>query len=373
MLDELRRLNEARSSPGDATFADGRDEVFKINDELDVLKGNVADLEQYSGERFERAEGTFGSPQQVQTWIVESSVPSCGMFWDLGSVLVAMMETTPKTSKEFADEIYSMKRAQLSRNEASLMVAMTHHCPGCLFGKNHARVDILDDPLEGLQACKSYAAWIGVGTSSFSTAVTKALEGHIRALRGTLSRTDGGESMARSLFDDCLKQWNALCRFTSTFYTKLVNVNKLSDAEAFKLVGRCWGAVFDTMRTHRDAVKLMGDLQSPANKAAVIWAVFQCHRVMNDFIGLEFEGHPAIVKEIPPFSMAERVDPSENEVKRLKTKKYDSGEVPHDGKRSFVELPHSIFALVAKRAKVDDSRTTLRSLTFGTLPVQDSN
>ncbi|KAG7354105.1 hypothetical protein IV203_003461 [Nitzschia inconspicua] len=148
---------------------------------------------------------------------------------------------------------------------------MTHHCPGCLFGKNHARVDILDDPLEGLHACKSYAAWIGVGTSSFSTAVTKALEGHIIALRGTLSRTDG----------------------------------------AFKLVGRYWGAVFDTMRTHRDAVKLMGDLQSPANKAAVIWAVFQCHRVMNDFIGLEFEGHPAIVKEIPPFSMAERVDPSE--------------------------------------------------------------
>ncbi|KAG7368515.1 hypothetical protein IV203_031258 [Nitzschia inconspicua] len=188
---------------------------------------------------------------------------------------------------------------------------MTHHRPGCLFGKNHGRVDLLDDTSEGLQACKTYATWIGDGTSAYSLPLTRALTGHLNSLRRTFSRTDGGERMARSLLDDISKQWNDLCNFTQTFYTKLVNVAKFSEANAFKLVGRCWGAVFDTMRSHREALKLVGDLQAPGNKAMVIWSVFQCHRIMKEFIALDFEGHPAIVKEISLFIITERVDPTE--------------------------------------------------------------
>ena len=48
------------------------------------------------------------------------------------------------------------------------------------------------------------------------------------------------------------------------------------------------------------------------NKCAFIWAVFQSHRVMEEFILVGFKGHPAIVKQMSLFMVTERVDPSES-------------------------------------------------------------
>jgi len=55
----------------------------------------------------------------------------------------------------------------------------------------------------------------------------------------------------------------------------------------------------------------------------MIWAVLQCHRIMEEFLLLKFESHSAIIKEISMFILAERVDPDDvtqlkAEIKRLK-------------------------------------------------------
>jgi hypothetical protein len=47
------------------------------------------------------------------------------------------------------------------------------------------------------------------------------------------------------------------------------------------------------------------------NKAAFTWGVLQCHRVKDEFIKLDFQGHPGFDKEMSLFVLTERVDPSE--------------------------------------------------------------
>jgi quinol-cytochrome oxidoreductase complex cytochrome b subunit len=47
------------------------------------------------------------------------------------------------------------------------------------------------------------------------------------------------------------------------------------------------------------------------NKAAYIWAVLQCHRVMQEFIMVKFRGHSATVKEVNIFMLFEWVDDTE--------------------------------------------------------------
>jgi hypothetical protein len=77
------------------------------------------------------------------------------------------------------------------------------------------------------------------------------------------------------------------------------------------LVGQCVATIFETMRPFRSVVTLIEDPTPVENKCAFIWAVFQSHRVMEEFIRVGFKGHPAIVKQMSLFMVTERVDPSE--------------------------------------------------------------
>mmetsp|Transcript_23391 Transcript_23391/g.35463 ORF Transcript_23391/g.35463 Transcript_23391/m.35463 type:complete len:102 (+) Transcript_23391:181-486(+) len=43
----------------------------------------------------------------------------------------------------------------------------------------------------------------------------------------------------------------------------------------------------------------------------MIWCVLQCHRVANEFVKLDFESHPAIVREISLFIITECIDPDD--------------------------------------------------------------
>jgi hypothetical protein len=56
---------------------------------------------------------------------------------------------------------------------------------------------------------------------------------------------------------------------------------------------------------------LIKDPTPVQNKSAFIWAVFQAHRAMEEFILVGFKLHPSIVKQMSLFMVTERVDPSE--------------------------------------------------------------
>jgi chloramphenicol O-acetyltransferase len=99
--------------------------------------------------------------------------------------------------------------------------------------------------------------------------------------------------------------------FIDDFHIDLVEVARFESAKAWQLVGQCVAAVFEAMRPYRDRVKLLQDPTTLENTAAYLWAVLQCHRVMQEFIMVKFRGHPAIVKEMTLFMLIERVDATE--------------------------------------------------------------
>jgi hypothetical protein len=78
------------------------------------------------------------------------------------------------------------------------------------------------------------------------------------------------------------------------------------------LVGQCVATIFETMRPFCLVATLIEDPTPVENKFALIWAVFQSHRVMEEeFIRVGFKRHPAIVKQMCLFMVTEQVDLSE--------------------------------------------------------------
>ena len=120
-----------------------------------------------------------------------------------------------------------------------------------------------------------------------------------------------GDLLAQCLITAMAGHFVKLIAFINDFYRELVDVAKFRDEKAWILVGQCVACVFETMRPFRSEVTLIEDPTPVQNKSAFIWAVFQSHRVMEEFIQVGFKGHPSIVKQMSLFMVTERVDPSE--------------------------------------------------------------
>jgi hypothetical protein len=141
--------------------------------------------------------------------------------------------------------------------------------------------------------------------------VSNQLRGFVEGVKGNLNPRDGGYDLARLLLTEVRSEWNDMLSFIDDFHIDLVEVARFETSKAWILVGRCVAAVFEAMRPFRDRVKLLQDPTTLENKAAYLWAVLQCHRVMQEFILVKFRGHPAIVKEMTLFMLIERVDATE--------------------------------------------------------------
>mmetsp|Transcript_23409 Transcript_23409/g.35509 ORF Transcript_23409/g.35509 Transcript_23409/m.35509 type:complete len:185 (+) Transcript_23409:1390-1944(+) len=82
--------------------------------EVAVIKDRVKEMEHSTGIWFEHRRGNFGLPEEVESWLTKETLPSCGMFWDIFSVLVCM-KTKAKTGKDRVDEKHSASRANFTQ------------------------------------------------------------------------------------------------------------------------------------------------------------------------------------------------------------------------------------------------------------------
>jgi hypothetical protein len=143
--------------------------------------------------------------------------------------------------------------------------------------------------------------------------LTTMLITFLQGVTGAFPPVTGGSTMARELNVEIQGQWSEILSFIDSFYIELAVVAKFPPAKAWALVGRCVAAVFGVMAPYRARVALLANPRLLAHKAGHIWAVLQCHRVVQQFIRLNFRGHPAVVKEMSLFMLTKRVDPSEME------------------------------------------------------------
>jgi hypothetical protein len=105
--------------------------------QIEKILTRLGDMEsRVSDESIEMNETVFSSMNDVTVWCVATDVESCGMFWDIFSVLV-VMPPKKQTGKERADESYSSHRIETTTFENDLGASMSHTRPAPLYGKNH--------------------------------------------------------------------------------------------------------------------------------------------------------------------------------------------------------------------------------------------
>jgi hypothetical protein len=282
---------------------DLQEKVNKALKRLGEIEGRA------TGESFSLHGLTFCSRSEVADWLEKHQVPSCGFFWDLFSVMVSMK---PKrhTGKDRSDENYSAKRTNSTTLENDLGAAMTHMRPEALYAKRgHGDLERLE---AGFAACTSYSVWI-TGTECYKDQLTGMLNKFIEGVLGTVPPNAAYQFLATTLMSSVRTQWHNMCTFIDSFYVELTGEAGFNKDKAWKLVGRCVAALFAALEPYRSPVTMIVDMGTLDNKAAVLWAVLQCHRVGAAFDLVKYRGHPAVVKEMSLFMLTERVDPSEIE------------------------------------------------------------
>jgi hypothetical protein len=75
----------------------------------------------------------FGSTFDLESWVKDQEIPSCGLFWDLFSCLAVMGHGKQQTGKERVDSKYSSQRTKTTQFEDDLLASMGHEYPSCLF------------------------------------------------------------------------------------------------------------------------------------------------------------------------------------------------------------------------------------------------
>ena len=254
----------------------------------------------------------FSTIHDVMTFVTKFSVPTYAMYWDMMSALVCM-RSRGETGKEQSERKYAAKKANVhSALEADLVASMSHERPLCLYSKDKKELATHD---KGSAACPSYKIWMSGGTQSYWYQLDYDFRSFCGGLTGTMAvqgrALTEGDFLAQSLIASMSGHFVKLTAFINDFYRELVDVAKFREEKAWILVGQCVAAIFETMRPFRSQVTLIEDSTPVENKCAFIWAVFQSHRVMEEFIQVGFKGHPAIVKQMSLFMVTERVDPSE--------------------------------------------------------------
>eukprot|EP00546_Thalassionema_frauenfeldii_P016613 CAMPEP_0178901926 /NCGR_PEP_ID=MMETSP0786-20121207/4315_1 /TAXON_ID=186022 /ORGANISM="Thalassionema frauenfeldii, Strain CCMP 1798" /LENGTH=191 /DNA_ID=CAMNT_0020573125 /DNA_START=21 /DNA_END=593 /DNA_ORIENTATION=+ len=189
-------------------------------------------VENYKGDRFDYPNESFGCPHEVEQYVIDKNVASCGTHWDLFSVMVVMGKGA-QSGKDLSDKKYSASRVQLTVKETDLKGAMTHCLLACLFAKRGGTVSILEAQKVGMQGCPSYANWSGDGRESYRNHLTDLLGDQIESIRETIDDNDGGSALSTWCLDRVILQWTGYVSFVEKFYTKLVNVAKFPSDRAW--------------------------------------------------------------------------------------------------------------------------------------------
>jgi hypothetical protein len=317
LKDDVQKLRDEvsvlRSAQATTTAQDERSSsnpLFPAAGQNEILaRLKVVETRGVSGVTCDLSSTTFASEADVKAYIKLHDIPSCALYWDLFSIMVCM-GAEGLTGKERSDRIYSAEKGRTgSALEGELVASMSHKRPLCLYGEG-TRLARLD---AGFAMCKTYEQWIGGGNQvSYRAELSSQLLVYSDGIMGQIGPpSTPAHYLAQVLLTQVGMQWNAVVGFVDMFYLELVAKCKFDPTKAWKLVAVCVAAIFEAAQPSRAKVILLEDSTKIDQKAAFMWAIFQTHRVIQSFIGVQFKSHPAIVKEISLFMVTERVDPKE--------------------------------------------------------------
>ena len=308
---DIGGLRRDKRKYGDAASAGDelREVVEHFRNEINFMRGKVRALETpHRGQTVEFNGRKFTSIDDCREFLRVTKLDA-GVCLDLLTALL-LMGSKGHSGKELSDERYSAKRMDTSVRINDVLASMDQARPPKLYAKG-GKGDCVSHA-EGFGAIPSIKDWYGSGVDGIKHNLTTELRSYLNGIMGALNNQSGeGVELARHLNRQVISQWNDFVSFMEQAQTKLVEVAKFSDRAAWKLIGRYGVAFFEAMRPYRSAASLLENPQSLEDQAALLWAILQCHRTVEEFIHVGWEGHPAIVREMSLFMLTERVDPSQ--------------------------------------------------------------
>lgn len=269
-----------------------------------LLEARLTHLEGHRGDLvFEGSGYRFASQNDVKRWIEAEQVESCGVHWDLFSILVRM-GAWGESGKDRAQTEYMATKTNTTPLELDLTTSMGFDRPPLFFVKGSGEVDTLK--------ISTHAEWIGKGNGvSFMMTCIADVTKMVTGIRGTIRHQKGDTRLAGYLLDSVERQFNRLTAFIGGFHQELTTIAQFPEKSAWRLIGRCLGGFFQSMVPIRSEVAMFGEYQVIDRKAHVIWTVLRCHVIIEQFVTLDFKGHTLMVQRMTLYMMTERVDPSQ--------------------------------------------------------------
>lgn len=103
LVNRLQALEVSTNTiPGKNGSLSTKNDIDLFNLKLDLIQTKISDVEDANRTVFRHKKWNFGSQADIQAFAMKGNIPSCGIYWDLFSILVCMQEK-PKTGKEKAD------------------------------------------------------------------------------------------------------------------------------------------------------------------------------------------------------------------------------------------------------------------------------
>jgi hypothetical protein len=245
----------------------------------------------------------FTSQEDVKQWVLRNNIESGGIFWDLFSLLIRM-GGKKQTATQQAQASYVATKANATLLELEVSSSMSFPRPLSLFVDSAGGANTLK--------CPSHKEWIGSGMGySYLDRLNESVEIMVKGVRGHFRNSKGDTLVAESLLGLIERQWIRLVSFVERFHTNLIKVAKYPEESAWRLIGRCLGGFFQTMVAVRSEASMLEETTSIDNKSQMIWTVFQCHAIVEQFIAVDFRGHTSMIQQMTLYIMTERVDPTE--------------------------------------------------------------
>jgi hypothetical protein len=230
------------STMSDASVAGMQVQFNKVLERLSEIEGRGA------GETVSIDGQVFCSEGEVKEWLETNDITEVGVFWDLFSVMCCM-KPKKHTGKERSDETYSALRTQSTTLGNDLCAAMSHLRPEVLYAK---RGSGSLEPLEsGFAACPNHRQW-ALGSEGYKKQLSHMLEKFVTGVLGNMSSTNApSRQLANALMANVRMQWSNMCTYMDSFYFELTGVAAFEKEKAWKLVGRCVGALFAALDPYR--------------------------------------------------------------------------------------------------------------------------
>jgi hypothetical protein len=122
---------------------------------LEILETRMDDIESnQGGVVYTTHKFKFTSQHDVERFIEEKRVESCGTYWDLFSILVRM-GGKKQSGHQLGQTTFAASRVQMTTLELDLLSAMSFERPSALIVTDAPEMDTLK--------CPSYESWVGVG------------------------------------------------------------------------------------------------------------------------------------------------------------------------------------------------------------------